>query len=121
MVPSLFSGAVETPTYTDVTYNTTASDEAMDEWPYDMGGISEWFGLPSSDEVLRTIIAFIIIFIIAMVMVRQGIPTQFVLFACFALLFVLAVPGLISKLIVGAACFVVILLTGLVFLLRRTA
>jgi len=120
MVPNLFSGAVETPTYTDITYNTSASDEAMDVWPFDMGGISEWFGLPSSDDVLRTIIAFVVIFIVAMVMARQGIPTQFVLFACFGLLFVLAVPGLISRLIVGGMCFVVILLTGLVFLLRRT-
>lgn len=121
MVPDLFSGAMESPSYSDVTWNTSASDAMRDNWPFDMGGISEWFGMPSNDAVFRTLIAFVVIFIVGMVMVKQGVPTGPTLFACFALLFVLAVPGLISMIMVGGIMFAIILLTGAVFLLRRSA
>jgi len=119
MVPDLFAGASETPSYDDITYNTTAAATMQDNWPFDMGGISEWLGMPNNDEVLRTVIAFVIIFIIGMAMARQGIPSGAILFACFTLLFVLAVPGFISMILVGGIMFVLILLTGMVFLLRR--
>lgn len=120
MVPQLFSGAVETPTYQDIDYSIAGSTAMRSNWPFDFGGISSWLGLPESDEVFRTLVAFVVIFIIGMVMVRQGVPTAAALFACFALLFVLAVPGLVSIVLVGGVVFVVVLLTGVVFLLRRS-
>lgn len=121
MVPNLFAGAMETPSYTDVTYNTSAAAAMQDNWPFDMGGISEWLGMPSNDEVFRTLIAFGVIFIVGMVMVKQGVSTAPALLACFTLLFVLAVPGFISMILVGGILFAIILMTGVVFLLRRSA
>ena len=91
-----------------------------DNWPFDFGGISQWLGMPSNDDVFRTLIAFVVIFIVGMVMVRQGVPSGAALFACFALLFVLAIPGFVSMVLVGGLMFVIILLTGMVFLLRRS-
>lgn len=119
MCPQLFSSTLEVPGYEDIEYPTTGADEMDDNWPFDFGGISEWFGMPSTDEVLRTLLGFVIIFIICSVMVSRGIPASYALFAGFALLFVLAVPGIISMVIVGGLVFVVVILSGMVFLLRR--
>jgi len=120
MVPQLFSSTIESPEYTDIDYSTAGAEAATDAWPFDFGGISEYFGMPSDDMVLRTLIAFVIIFVVCAVMVSKGVPTQYALFGGFALLFVLAVPGLVSFLIVGAVLFIIVLLTGAVFLLRRS-
>jgi len=119
LVPQLFSGSVETPQYTDITYPTTGADAYKSAWPFNFGGISEYFGMPSDDEVFRTLIAFLIIFVVCAVMVRYGAPPPFALFAGFGLLFVLAIPGFISTVIVGGAMFLIVLLTGMVFILRR--
>lgn len=120
MCPQLFAGAVETPVYEDIEYSIAGSEAMRSNWPFDFGGISSYFGLPESDEVFRTLIAFAIIFILGMVMVRQGVPTGHALFGCFALMFALTVPGLISLVLVGGVVFVVVLLTGSVFLLKRS-
>jgi len=120
MVPQLFSSSIETPQYDDIDYSTAGADAITDAWPFDFGGLSQYFGLPDDDMVFRTIIAFVIIFTVCAAMVSKGIPATYALFGGFALMFVLAVPGLISMVIVGAVLFVVVLLTGIVFLLRRT-
>lgn len=119
MCPQLFASTMEVPTYEDVHYPTTGSDQMKSNWPFDFGGISEWVGLPSDDEVLRTIIAFVIIFTVCATMVGRGIPPSYALFGGFGLMFVLAVPGFISMVLVGGLLFVVVLLSGIVFLLRR--
>lgn len=119
MCPQLFSSILEVPSYEDIDHSTAGSENMSGNWPFDFGGISEYFGMPSSDEVLRTLIAFVIIFVVCSVMVGRGIPTSYALFGGFALLFVLAVPGFISLVIVGGVVFVVIIFAGLVFLLRR--
>jgi len=120
MCPRLFASALEVPDYEDIVYPTTGAEEMSDNWPFDFGGISEYFGMPSDDEVLRTVIAFVIIFIVCATMVKTGIPTTYTLFGGFALLFVLAVPGFISLVLVGGAVFVVVVMASLVFLMRRT-
>lgn len=119
MCPQLFSSTLEVPDYEDIVYPTTGAEEMSDNWPFDFGGLSEYFGMPSSDEILRTVIAFIIIFTVCAVMVGRGIPTSYALFGGFALMFVLAVPGFISLILVGAIVFVVVVMAGLVFLVRR--
>ena len=120
MVPALFSGAVVTPQYTDITYPTTGAEAAKAAWPFDFGGLSQYFGMPSDDEVFRTLLAFVIIFIVCAVMVRYSVPPLYATFAGFTLLFVLAVPGFISLVIVGGVTFLIVLLSGMVFALRRT-
>ena len=120
MVPQLFSGSLEVTEYTDVEYPQTGIEAAKAAWPFDFGGISQYVGLPSNDEVLRTLLAFMIIFVVCAELVRRNVPSLYALFAGYALLFVLAVPGFVSLVIVGGSAFLVVLLTGMVFVLRRS-
>ena len=115
MVPQLFVGVAETPEYTEIEYTAAVTSA----WPFDFSGLSVYFGLPNDDEVLRTIIAFIIIFAICSIMVARGIPVNLALFSGFALFVVLSVPGFISRVMVGGAVFLIVLIFGAVFLLRR--
>jgi len=119
LIPELFSAYVETPQYTDIEYVETGANVTAGAWPFNFGGISEYFGMPSSDSVLRSLLAFVIIAILAGVMVSKGVPVPHVTLASFGLLIALAVPGFISLVLVGGVVFILVLLTGMVFLLRR--
>jgi len=110
---------VETPQYTDTEWTETGANATAGAWPFNFGGISVYFGMPSSDTTLRSLLAFVIIAIVAGVMVSKGVPVPHTTLASFGLLIALAVPGFISLVLVGGVVFVLVLLTGMVFLLRR--
>ena len=120
MVPVLFSAYMETPQYTDVEWTETGANVTAGAWPFDFGGLSKYFGMPSSDSALRSLLAFVIIAIVCGVMVSRGIPVPHTTLAGFGLLIALAVPGFISLVLVGGVVFALVLLTGMVFLLRRS-
>jgi len=119
LVPELFSAYVETPQYTDIEWTETGANVTAGAWPFNFGGISQYFGMPSSDTALRSLLAFVIIATLAGVMISRGVPVPHVTLASFGLLIALAVPGFISLVLVGGVVFVLVLLTGMVFLLRR--
>ena len=119
MAPSLFSAGVIVPQYEDVEWQYTESEAIKATWPFDWGGMSEYIGLPSSDEVFRTLIGFILIFgLCAFLMAKTG-RTDFAVLAGYGLLIVFAVPGWISAVIVAGFAFVSLLTFGLIFILGK--
>jgi len=120
-VPSLFSAGVTTPTYEDIEWQKTQSEAIKGTWPFDWGGMSQYFGLPSSDEVFRTLIGFVIVFAISALIMAKTNRTDFAMLAGFGLLIVLAVPGWISPIIVAGFAFLAVLGAALVFIAGKAS
>lgn len=117
--PNLFTSSSETVTLVDTEWENPEATETTSSWPLDWGGISTWLGLPSSDEVLRTIIGFGIIFILCAMLASRTGRTDFTMIAGFGLMVIGAAVGMMSPIIVAGVTFAAVLLTGLVFLLGK--
>ena len=83
--------------------------------------MSQYFGLPSSDEVFRTLIGFVIVFAISALIMAKTNRTDFAMLAGFGLLIVLAVPGWISPIIVAGFAFLAVLGAALVFIAGKAS
>jgi len=119
MCSRLFAAGVTTPQYTDVDWQRSQSEATKAAWPFDWGGMSEYFGLPSNDEVFRTLVGFVIVFCLcAMIMARTSRP-DFAMLAGYGLIIVLAVPGWMSPVIVAGFTFLSVLGAALVFILGK--
>lgn len=119
MCPNLFSGGVTVPEYEDAAWQKEQSEVIKGTWPFDWGGMSQWLGLPSGDEVFRTLIGFVIIFFLCSLIMAKTSRTDFAMLAGFGLLIVLAVPGWISPVIVAGFTFLAVVAAGMVFILGK--
>jgi hypothetical protein len=120
-VPALFSAGVTVPAYEDVEWQKAQSEAIKGTWPFDWGGMSEYFGLPSSDEIFRTLAAFIVVFLIASLIMAKTNRTDFAVLGGYGLLIVLAVPGWISPVIVAGFTFLAVLGAALVFIVGKAS
>ena len=120
MVPSLFSAYVEVPQYVDIEYTDVGVNATATAWPFDFSGLSVYLGMPDRDDTLRSLAAFVIIATVCGVMISRGIPVPHTTLAGFGLLVALAVPGFVNVLLLAGVVFVLVLVFGMVFLLRRT-
>ena len=121
MCPQLFTSSVSTPTPVDTEWEGDTANTTISAWPLEWGGMSTWLGMPSDDLIFRTVIGFVIIFIVCTIALAQTQRTDVTVIVGFVLMVVAAGVGLISPLIVGGFVFVAIVLTGLVFILQGTS
>ncbi len=121
MCPNLFSAGTSVPQYEGVEWQKAQSEATKGAWPLDWGGVSVWLGLPSGDEVFRTLIGFVIVFLLCSILMAKTNRTDFALLAGYGLLIVLAVPGWISPVIVAGFTFLSLLGFGLVFILGKAS
>ncbi len=121
MCPALFSAAVTVPQYEDIEWQMGGAEATKAAWPLDWSGVSEWIGMPGDDEVFRTLIGFGLVFLLCSIMVATTNRADFALLAGYGMLFVFAVPGWISPVIVAGFTFLSVVVGGLVFILGKAS